>query len=233
MKTFRIIAAITAMAIVFSLSAAAAPFTPSIERKDEPKLVDGDEDLILTPISDYYDEDVDLHEDIEENLAKAEKELDEKKFQDILENFEELWNEATKGAPVEHAIISDIFDVRLETELGDGKEGVGVEISFKIEVLGIEADDVFMLIVKENDGKPWKALDYEIDENGVITIKVTTKSVLAVVKDNEAPAPIDPDGPDSPQTGVPAYYMPAVVGIVMFGALAAVFTVKLARGKSM
>lgn len=219
MKRMRIIAAAITAVLILTLSASAVHFTPSIERKDAPELVEGDDALILTPVSDIYDEETELHEDIEKNLADAEKELDEKKWEELVEEFEKIWEEVTNGAPIEHAVISDIFDIRFETELSDGDKE-GREITIKIKLIGIEGDDLFVLLYKECADKPWVVLDYEIDEDGVITIKVNTKSVLAVVKDNEAPPAIDPDDPDSPQTGVSQYFVPAVLGAIFFAALA-------------
>lgn len=231
MRTFRLIAATVAFASILTLSAAAASFVPSIERKDAPEIVEEIDDLIVTPIKDVYDEDKELHEDVEKSLTDAEEELSEKAFTELVEEFEKAWEEATKGAPVEHAIISDLFDIRFGAELGDGDDE-GIEISIKLKVLGIEAEDLFILLVKNGEGEPWLVLDYEISEDGVITFKTTTKSVLAVVKDNEAPPAINPDDPDSPQTGVSTHFIPAVVGVVVFASLAGVCAAKASKSKA-
>lgn len=220
-----------ALATLFTFAATAASFTPSIERKDAPELIDGPEGLVITPISDIYDEDVDLHEDIEKSLTDAEDELKEKTLEELVEEFEKVWEDATKGAPTEHAIISDIFDVRFTDELGNGDED-DIEISFKVKELGIEAEDLFILLAKNDEDAPWLVLEYELSDDGIITIKTTTQSVLAVVKDNEAPPAINPDDPDSPQTGVGTHFIPAIVGVVVFASLAGACAVKAAKGKT-
>lgn len=228
MKTLRLIATTTALATMLTLSAAAAGFTPSIERKDAPQIVENIEDLIVTPVKDITDAGKDVHEDIEESLTDAKKELAENALDKLAEDFAKAWEEATKGAPVANAVVSDIFDIRYGAELGT--DGKGAEITLKIKLLGVDADDLFVLLA--NDGEKWAVLEYEISADGVITIKTTTKSVIAVVKDNEAPPADDPNAPDSPKTGVDAHFVPAVAGVVAFAALAGISAAKASKGKT-
>lgn len=228
MKAIRVFSVLLVIVSLFTLGTLAIEFTPSIERKDGPEVVEGDDDLIITPLKEIYDVPVDIHEDIKVSLADAEKELGESEWHDIIEEFAKLWDAFTGGAPIEHAVISDIFDVRYESELGtdltDGKP-----VTFSIKIQGLTADDLFMIITKAADEEGWKNIEYTIDENGVITISATSMSTFAVIRDNGAAPVVDPNAPDSPQTGVSPYLVPAVIGAVLFIGIAAVCVGKLTK----
>ncbi len=231
MKAFRIMALFLVIMSIFTLgTAATVTFTPSVALKDSPELVEGDEDLIVTPLKEAYKDPVDIHEDIYINLVDAEKELGEAEWHEIIEEFAKIWEEYTGGAPIDHAVISDIFDVRYESELGKGLSD-GKPVTFKIKIQGITADDLFILITKENEEDHWKVIDCIIDENGIITINATSMSAFAVIRDNGADPSADPGAPDSPQTGVNSYFIPAAVGAVLFAAIAVVLVLKL-RGRT-
>lgn len=228
MKALRIFTFLMAFAIVLSVSAAAVQFTPSVERKDGPELVDpvGDDELIITPVADLEKEN--LHDDIEESLTEAKENLSDSEWAEIVKDFEELWEEFTNGAPIEHAVISDIFDVRFLSELGT--DGDGKTVTFKIKVQGIEPGDLFMIITESNSADHYmEIIDYTIDENGVITITATSMAAFAIVIDS---CPDPECDHDSPQTGVPAYFVPAVFGAVFFGALAILCAVKLRKASA-
>ncbi len=227
MKAFRITALFLAIVSVFTLgTVATVTFTPSVSLKDAPELVEGEDDLIVTPLKEVYKEPVDVHEDILINLVDAEKKLGEAEWHEIIEEFNKIWEEYTGGAPIDHAIISDIFDVRYEGELGKGLSD-GKPVTFKIKIQGITPEDLFILITKENNKDHWKVIDYTIDENGIITINGTSMSAFAVIRDNGADPSVDPNAPDSPQTGVNSYVIPAAFGAVLFATIAVVLVLKL------
>lgn len=229
MKAFRITALFLVIMSIFTFGAAATvTFTPSVALKDSPELVEGEDDLIVTPLKEAYEEPVDVHEDIHINLVDAEKELGEAEWHEIIEEFTKIWEEYTGGAPIDHAVISDIFDVRYESELGKGLTD-GKPVTFKIKIQGITPEDLFILITKENEKDHWKVIDYTIDENGIITINGTSMSAFAVIRDNGAVPSVDPSAPDSPQTGVNSYSVPAIVGVVLFASVATVLVLKLRR----
>ena len=230
MKMTRLIAAMLAIMTLLTLSVFAVEFVPSIERKECPELVehDGDDLLIVTPLSDAIDETKDIHEDIENNLISAYEELGDKDWQDLVEGFAEKWDEFTGGAPITNAVISDIFDARFTSELGaDLPEGKTV--TFKVKIQGITTDDTFMIIYKEKGTDMWKVLEYTIDENNVITITATSMSAFAVVLDNEADPAGDHD--DGPQTGVEKNFAPAIIAAVVFAVIAALCVGMIAKRK--
>ena len=218
MKMTRFVAMLLAVMTLLALTVSAVNFVPSIERKDCPDLVehDGDDQLIITPLSDALEED--LHEDIESNLIKAYEELGDKDWQELVEDFENKWKEFTGGAPLTNAVVTDIFDARFASELGanltDGKA-----VTFKIKVQGITTDDTFMIIAKAEGEDMWQIIEYTIDENNVITITAESMSAFAIVLDNEADPATDPI--DGPQTGVaknsPVIYVAVVFAIAAIG----------------
>jgi len=226
MKMTRLTAIILAVITLLALAVSAVEFVPSIERKECPELIehDGDDQLIITPLSDAIEGEV--HEDIEENLLAAYEELGDKDWQDLVENFAEEWKEFTGGAPITNAVVTDIFDARFLSELGaDLSEGKTV--TFKVKIQGITADDTFMIIAKAKGDEMWKIIEYSIDENGVITITAESMSAFAIVLDNEADPAVDPG--DGPQTGVSKFFTPALIGIAVFAFIAVISVVMIAK----
>ncbi len=229
MKALRIATILLIVVASFVMAANAVEFTPSVEIKDGPEIIDptdpddpkaSEDELEITPVGRLDGEDLD--EDIKDNLTDAKKDLEENDWEDILDDFEDIWNEATDGAPVEHAIVSDIFDVRYKE---DPTEDGTVTIMFDMKMQGLDSDDIFVIIAKPEGGE-WAPIDYTISEDGIITITVENKSVFAIIKDKSAMPDI---GPDGPATGVSPYFAPAIVGAVFFGIAAVVCVNKIAK----
>ncbi len=227
MKALRFAAMLMLAMFIFTMTAFAA-FVPSIEAIDSPELVDDpdrteDDGLIVTPVDHLDDEDKDPHEDIEDALNDAMEDLEDA-IHDLIENFEEIWDDITDGAPIENAVISEVFDVRFPDELGI--EGDGKEITFDIRAVGLEYGDSFIIIAKSSDEDGWEIVNYTIDENGIITIEGTSKTVYAIIRDS---AEMPKDGPDGPATGVSEYLLPAIIGAAAFGLGAVFCVVKLGK----
>ena len=230
MKTLRIATILLIVVSLFVMAANAVEFTPSVEFKDGPEIVDptdpddpkaSEDELYITPVGRRDDEDLD--EDIKENLTDAKNDLEgNDDWEDILDDFEDIWNEATDGAPIEHAIVSDIIDVRYKE---DPDQDGTVTIVFDMKIQGLDSDDLFVIIAKP-EGGVWTAVEYTISEDGIITITVDNKSVFAIIRDKSAMPDI---GPDGPATGVSPYFAPAIAGIVFFGAAAVLCVKKIAK----
>ena len=233
MKKIRVIAAVVLALCLFSIAAVAAPFTPSAEDKKGPTVVGDDTvaeifdnedklihkvpkpELIITPIAD---KDKAPDEDIKNDLEEASKELKDKELTTLVPNFDKEWKDATGGAPINNAVISDIFDVRV---IGGSQEkfAEGGTIAFTLNVQGLDAKDKFVIIRKGATG--WEVVDYTMT-NGNIYIKTDELGVFAIVRDSGAVV-IDPDAPDSPQTGLADYTLPVMLGVALLGACAVVF----------
>ena len=224
MKIMRMLSVLLTAVFLFTLGVGAVEFTPSAEIKDGPEVVEGDDELIITPIKDVHDEDTEVHPDIEESILDAIKELEEKAWDEILHDFEEAWHEITEGAPKEHAAVSDIFDVRYSSELS--KDGVGQTVTFKVKVQGIEGDDLFIILSRCSENEDWKLVEYTVDENGVITITASTKAAFVIVKDDGSDPVVGPDDPPSPPTAVEDY-LPATLGIIFVAIIAVISLVKV------
>ncbi len=228
MKALRIVAMLMLAMFILTTTAFAATFVPSIEAIDSPEHIDDpdstdDDDLIITPIDHLDDEDKDLHDEIEDALEDAVDDL-EKAIEDLIDNFEDIWDDVTDGAPIENAIITEIFDVRHLHEIGTEEDGK--EITFDIKAIGLEYGDSFIIIAKTYGEDGWHIVNYTIDENGIITIEGTTKTVYAIIRDS---AEMPKDGPDGPATGVSEYLMPAIIGAVVFGLGAVFCLVKISK----
>lgn len=287
MKSIRVLCICLVAAMLFSVSALAASFTPSVERKPAPEVVDytaseeheeHGKELVITPLAHLYDEDVELHEDIERSLEEAKHELENLVWHDMVHDFHEHWDRVTGGAPIENAVVSDIFDVRFLCDLGKENEkpddtavvrsfGItklgasagtygfvaddednadldpevrnaltvldweanGEEITMRLKVQGLTADDSFLIISRCSEADEWDDTEFSISDDGILTITEKTMSAFAIVRDAGKDPTVDPDDPDSPQTGVPAYLTPAIVGAVVFTAVAVVCVKKIVK----
>ncbi len=291
MKTIRIFALLIAAVMLFTVTAMAeTQFVPSIEIKDDPKLdsydaPDGHGDhgneLIITPLDHLFDEDIELHDDIEKSLKAAYEDLKDELLHDLVEDFHIHWDRITGGAPLEQAIVTHLFDVRLMCELdgdmsgtttvrantsapvqllsaefegvtynfvGEAGEEVydlnvlealttaaqvkGIDITFRVKVVGLMKDDDFLVVYRCAEKEHWadvKEEDYKMLEDNILQITGKTMAAYAIVEDSGVMPPVDPDGPDSPQTGVPAYFFPAVIGAVLFAGAAVIFVRKAAK----
>jgi len=231
MKKLKVLAVILVILSVFQIGAAAVDFVPSIERKDGPDVVEATDELIITPLLHVFDDSYDVHEDIEKSLLDAQESLSERGWSEVIADFEAQWQKYTGGAPIDHAIVSDIFDARLRSELTENAVG-GKPISFSIKLQGLTKDDKFMVITDPYGDQHWKTVEYTMGENGLISIDAVSISTFAIVRDNGEDPSVGPDDPDSPQTGVSSYLVPAVVGAVLFSALAVFFAVKLKKSRN-
>ena len=250
MKVLRIFTAIALVISMLAMPVFAAEFVPSIEIKDGPQIVDteieGHEDcciLSLIPYKEVHDEDMkvidhDIDHDIEieelsafedlirENLDKAYEELTNHPLNDLVINFEEKWKEITDGAPVENAIVLDLFETVLYcTRLQEFRTDATVTVSFTVD--GLDAGDTFMIIHKPVGSEKWVIDEYTIDENGVITMKVDLLAPYAIIIDSGKP-PVATE--QSPQTGVSDNIMAAAsVGAVILAAGAVLIGKKLRK----
>ncbi len=228
-KTLRVLAVLLAVASLFVLTASATPFSPSIERKPGPTLMDEDVNVLLvTPLAHLYREDIVLHEDIRNSLKKAEEQLKQDTWVDEVPGLAEAWKKATYGAPQDHIVITDIFDVRYRSELGSGKTE-GEDLTFKLVFQDMTADDVFLIVGKTSEEEGWQVVDYVIRGDDVVIITSKSMSAFAVLRDSGLFPPTTPDAPDSPHTAVSPYLIPAIAGALVFAAAAVFCVLKLRK----
>ena len=224
MKSIKAILAGILAAAMLAMPVLAAEFVPSAERNASVTLISYILNEINTPcrtlhiipygnihleriITDW--EILDVEEDtlnemeaaIKASLEKARIELQNNIINHLIPGFDEAWEKLTGGAPVENAVVHDLFEVVLICSEADAfKTDESVTISFTVE--GIDADDLFLIAHKPTGSDEWILEDYTIDEDGVITMTVDKLSPFAIIKDNgQAPEATV----TSPQTGVQDY----------------------------
>ncbi len=173
-------------------------------------------------------EDRAVPEGIYEEILAAEKELLENDLVDIVEDFAEGWTERTGGAPVDHAKLAKVFDIRVIDAINDLLvDGRTLEISFKFRA--IEEETRFAIIHKPEEAEKWIFENHTIDEDDVITLTVEKLSPFAILIDSGTGPTIDDDTPDSPQTGVAALSVGIAAGTVALLGGAVVFGKKAFR----
>lgn len=220
MKALKVFIAFTLIVSMLAMPTLAAEFTPSAERKDGPKLVEYKLEEVDTPcrtvlvipyghihLDDILDEEhLDLEyaasEAIEETIRKSLKsaleELKDNLIHHLVRGFDEAWAKITGGAPVENAVISDLFEIVLVCSEADALiTDEKITVSFTVD--GIGPDDKFIIVHNPTDSDEWIVEDYKIDENGVITMTVDKLSPFAIVKDSRKSSASDIP---SPPTGV-------------------------------
>ena len=120
--------------------------------------------------------------------------------------------------------------VKLKTGFALGLFAIFSIIRYRTEQVAIrEMTYLFVIIAEATDGH-YEVIDYDIDENGIITITAKSMSAFAIIRDS-CPAPACDH--DSPQTGVTPNYTPAIIAIVGFTAIAAfcIFKIRKASAK--
>lgn len=228
MKFIRVITASILVLMMLSSLIGAAGFTSSPEKDatvkfavtiDEEgnhvigKIYDSDgefernilfEELIITTLWHLENGDIEVHNAIEQTLVDAKNELSIENWADLIPGFEEAWKEITEGAPVENAVISDIFDVRYNSVVDGFLTKLLVEgksATFDIVVDGVTKDTYFIIGHKPSDTDEWTIEDYQMNDNNTITISVDSLSPFFIAVDN-GEGPGSDDDPQSPQTGV-------------------------------
>ena len=245
MKALKVFIAFTLIISMLVVPALAAEFVPSVEYKDGPELVEYKLEevdtpcrtIVVVPYSDIHLDDIidedkmdveyeaseKIEETIRESLKNALEELKDNLIHHLVRGFDEIWEKVTGGAPLENAIVSDIFEIALVCGEADAlKTDEKVTVSFTFE--GIGPDDKFVVVHKPTGSDEWIVEDHTIDENGVITMTVDKLSPFAIVKDSgKAPS----SDVDSPQTGVEALSMTLAIGTVLLAGAAVVLVKKL------
>jgi len=248
MKAIKVFIVLTLVASMLAMPVLAAEFVPSVEVKDGPSLISFVLEEINTPcrtvkvipyghihLEDIIDEEqLELEyeaselieETIRESLQKALEELKDRLIHHLVSGFDEIWKEMTGGAPLENAVVTDIFEIVLICSESDTlKTEEKVTVSFTAD--GIGPDDKFVIIHKPTGSDEWIVEEHTIDENGVITMTVDKLSPFAIVKDSgKAPEATT----QSPQTGVTEHGMvAAAISAVILAAGAVVIGKKLRK----
>ncbi len=241
MKTIKLLTAIVLATSMMIMSAFATEFVPSIEQKDSPKLNDYTVEeinascctVLIIPyghinFEDFIDEEhvrieyatsKEMEEEIKESLKNAAEELKGKLINNLVPGFEEAWAKATGGAPLENTVVSELFEiVMICSDTQEFNTDDKLTVSFTVDGLG--ADDAFIIVHKPTGSDEWIIEEHEIDENGVITISPDKLSPFAIIKDNGNSPVVDPDAPDSPQTGVEESGYLAIAGMIFVALMA-------------
>lgn len=137
---------------------------------------------------------------------------------------------ATSELEVADLVVSQLFDVSLLN--GDNVETLpeGASLVFTLQT-NLTSGDFFVLL-HNVQGSDWEVVENAVlADNGALTVTVDSLSPFALVVDKPANMDVDPDGPDSPQTGVEfnALYAVAAVATV---ALAVVFFAKAKKSEN-
>jgi len=229
MKSFKVLLSAILIFAMLVMPSLATDVVPSIERKDSVVLVDYTLEEIDTPCRTvliipygkiHFDEFInanhlqiqessadEIEDEIRLSLQEALAELKNALIHHLVRGFEDVWEKTTGGAPVENAIVDELFEVVLIcSEKEDMMTDEKISVSFTVD--GIDADDLFVVVHKPTGSDEWIVEEHEIDENGVITIHPDKLSPFAIIKDSGA-APVATV--TSPQTGVTEYTAAAIL----------------------
>ena len=213
-------------AVIFTATASfayAADFTPSVERKSEPAVIqttnkdgasvdavirdkDGNEiasipggSLVVTPYSkrDQAADNIKLY------LNTAFGQLSDKQLSELTANINDYLSKNSDGLTEEDVVIRDLFDVTMDQTYLDylNTDGNTITITFDTDY----AEDTFLMVMTNCDitnGDDWNIIPSEnVKRNSDGSVSVTFDKMCPVVFVSDGgQVAIDPNGPSSPQT---------------------------------
>lgn len=225
----------------------AAEFTPSATAKPAPEVVQvqsesgesvgaiiydesGNEvagvptaSITVTPVAEMEQADT----EIKEALTSAYEQLTTVKLETLVPELVDAVKNYSADMQMEDLVARDLFDVSLnEAEKKMlAESGNSIKLKFDLDLPA----DALLLVLHNYEGDKWECIPNEKvtrHDDGSVTVAFDSLSPIAFLTDG-ATLPVDPDGPDSPQTGdtegisagwivlgVTAVVTVAVVGII-------------------
>lgn len=247
-----------ALAVVTALPASAVSFTDSVERKEAPEVVpvigeSGNEvaaviqndqgenvsevpvgDLIVTPVSQAGQADEEISTALENAYAQINSVNSLLELSPDVENvLYEYSLEVGDSVTADDFVVRDLFDVTVRGEYADHLEADGhsVEIRFSINL----DPSAFLMVLHNYQDEEWEVVSNDRitrHENGDVSVVFYSLSPVAFVVDS-AEVAIDPNAPQSPQTGEETTVDSMLVCAAVFGAAAVgLFLVGIKRKKA-
>ncbi len=255
MKRFLTCALTLMLAVVLTVPAL-ANFTPSVEAKPAPDVVEKDQiaavikdstgavvdqitaqELVITPASEKYQA---VATKITDNLVRAELQISQvEHLGQLTAEMEQALQQAKKEQKVSYIdevdiddlVVRDLFDVSL---VRDGQvvpvpDGHTITFSIQTDL----ADDDLHFVLHNPVNHDWEVLEEaEAAHDGIITITVDTLSPFAIAVDQAADLDVDPSGPSSPQTGESTSVLFAVGAVALLCAAVVLFGKGSSRARS-
>ena len=255
MKRFLTCALTLMLAVVLTVPAL-ANFTPSVEAKPAPEVVEKDQivavvkdstgatvdeltalELVITPASEKHQA---VAEKITDNLVRAELQIaGVEHLGHLTVEMEQALQQAKleKKVPhidevsVEDLVIRDLFEVSI---VRDGQvvpvpDGHTITFSIQTDL----TDDELHFVLHNPVNHDWEVLEEaEAAHDGIITIVVDSLSPFAIVVDQAADLDVDPAGPSSPQTGESTSVLFAVGAVALLCAAVVLFGKGSSRARS-
>ena len=247
---------LTLMLAVVLTVPALANFTPSVEAKPAPEVVEKDQiaavikdstgatvdeittlELVITPASEKNQA---VAEKITDNLVRAEKQIaDVEHLGHLTPEMEQALQQAKKENKIPHIdevnvedlVVRDLFDVSI---VRDGQvipvpDGHTVTFSIQTDL----SDDELHFVLHNPVNHDWEVLEEaEAAHDGIITISVDSLSPFAIVVDQATDLDVDPTAPSSPQTGESTSVLYAVGAVALLCAAVVLFGKGSSRARS-
>ena len=218
-KLATLVTLVLALAML-TVSASAANFTPSVERKPAPTVTsavtaDGTAiDLVVTPVSA---KDSAASPEIAEKLESAYAQIQAAaSLTDLVPDIGTALSKIDSSLSVSDLVVRDLFDISYT----DGSDATG-SVTAKLQTDLAAGTPV--LVLHNYEGTNWEVLPTEnvsLDNNGVLTITVDSLSPFAIV----VPASANTSSGTSPQTGE-SISNAALLASAAFIGLAGIFVV--------
>jgi len=147
--------------------------------------------------------------EITENVNNAEQQikqatdlgaLTEGLDKDIENVIDAFYGDSKDKIGISDLVVSDLFDASLGRNKAKLEQvGDGQKVRFMIKPSFTKND--FFVLLHNTDGTNWEVVnDVEWTDEGYLIVTVDKLSVFAIAVEKTADLPVDPDGPDSPQT---------------------------------
>lgn len=226
MKLYRaLVAAVLAASLTLSAGAA---FTPSVEYKDAPQVVekidaegnvtvgevrnaDGEvvesvpaDAIKVTAISETKKDSAGVEPEVAEALKAVEAELTVA-FEMAKTEENELIkavSEDLNNAPVENIVVTDVVAITVTPEIEEAlaEEGATLTVSVTSQNISKEDEEKITVYQKDPATGEWKKVPFTIDENDVITLELESTGEVVIFRDSEAAPETPKDAPRSPKT---------------------------------
>lgn len=226
----------------------AAEFTPSVTAKPAPEVVpvqseagenvgaiiydeSGNEvagvpvaSITVTPVAEMEQADT----EIKEALTSAYEQLTTVKLETLVPELVDAVKNYSADMQMEDLVARDLFDVSLneaeKTMLAETGNSIKLKFDLNVPV------DALLLVLYNYEGDKWERIPDEKvtrHDDGSVTVAFDSLSPIAFLTDGSK-LPVDPDGPDSPQTGdaegISAGWI--VLGVTTVVAIAAVVIIR-------
>lgn len=222
MKKIAMLLSLAMILVMLAVPALAVDFTPSVENKPAPEIVimtdktgapvaaiiynaQGEEvigvpvgELIVTPVAEADGAEAEISDALKKAYAQIQA---AGSVADLVPNIEQILSQFGIDAKASDLVVRDLFDVSVfgtyKEYLEQGDNTVTIRFNLNLD------PKVSLLVLHNYSGSDWEVISKDRvkrNADGSVDVTFSSLSPVAFVVDGSE-VPVDPNGPNSPQTG--------------------------------